>query len=71
MVVNAKSDFQSKLVEKIQLLLLWFADFTENRRYGKAHNWSSVHDIDLKVLKEIDNFLNYNFGSQRKVRFPE
>ena len=44
---------------------------TEKRRYEKAHNWSSVHDMSLKFVQEIDNFMIYNFGSQRKVRFPE
>ena len=42
---------------------------TENRRYEKAYNRSSVHDINLKFIQEIDNFMSYNFGSQSKVRF--
>ena len=45
--------------------------YTENWRYEKAHNWSYVQDMDLKFLQEIDNFMSYNFGSQRKVRVPE
>ena len=45
--------------------------YTENRWYEKAHNWISVHGMNLKVLQEIDKFMIYNFGSQRKVRFPE
>ena len=45
--------------------------YTENHRNEKAHNWSYVHDMDLKFLQEIDNFINYNFCSQRKVRFPD
>ena len=45
--------------------------YTEDRRYEKAHNWSSVHDMDLQFLQEIYNFIIYDFGSQRKVRFPE
>ena len=45
--------------------------YTENRQYEKAHNWSSVHDMSLKFVQEIDNFMIYNFGSQWKVRFPE
>jgi len=43
----------------------------QNQRYENAHNWSSVHDMDLKFLQEIGNFMIYNFGSHHKVRFPE
>ena len=32
----------------------------------KAHNWSFVHDINLKFLQEIDNFMSYNFGRNHK-----
>ena len=45
--------------------------YTENWRYEKAHNWSSVYDMDLKFLQELDNFMSYNLGSQLKVRIPE
>ena len=45
--------------------------YTENRRNEKAHNWSYVHDMDLKFLQELYNFMNYNIGSQHKVRIPE
>ena len=45
--------------------------YTENHRYEKEHNWSSVQDMDLKFLQEVDNFVIYNFGSQRKVIFPD
>ena len=45
--------------------------YTKNCLYEKAHNWSSVQDMDMKFLQEIDNFISYNFGTQRKVRFPE
>ena len=47
------------------------APYTENCQYEKAHNMSFVYAMDLKYLQDLDNFMNYNFGSQRKVRIPE
>ena len=47
------------------------ARYTENYRHEKAHNRSSVYAMDLKFLQELDNLMNYNFGSQRKVRILE
>ena len=47
------------------------ARYTENYQYEKAHNRSSVYDIDLKFLQELDNFMSYNFSSQCKVIIPE
>ena len=45
--------------------------YTENWRYEKAHNWSSVHGMNLKFLQEIDNFMSYNAKSDSQSKLVE